>query len=92
MAMAGEDHATACACVAGLVDLLPPDAARAVRTVDLEGASIASAAAAEGITPGNLKVRRHRARAQLRDLVEATCRMCATHGCLDCTCKPPQKT
>jgi len=82
-----EDQATACACVAALVDDLQPAYARALRIVDLEGVSIEAAAAAEGITPGNLKVRRHRAREELRSLVQATCKMCAAHGCLDCTCK-----
>ncbi len=82
-----EDKATACACVAALVDELAPAYARALRSVDLEGATIEEAAAAEGITPGNLKVRRHRAREELRVLVQATCKMCAAHGCLDCTCK-----
>ena len=82
-----EDTATACRCVAALIDDLPASSANALRRVDLEGASIEAAAAAEGITPGNLKVRRHRAREQLRDLVQATCRACATHGCLDCSCR-----
>lgn len=85
-AAVAEDAATACRCVARLVDELPAASARALRLVDLEGASIEAAAAAEGITPGNLKVRRHRAREQLRELVHATCRACAAHGCLDCTC------
>jgi RNA polymerase sigma factor (sigma-70 family) len=87
LAAVTEDQATACACVTALVDDLPPAYARALRTVDLEGVSIEDAAAAEGITPGNLKVRRHRAREELRGLVQATCKMCAAHGCLDCTCK-----
>ena len=84
------DTAVACRCVAGLIDDLPAASANALRRVDLEGASIEAAAAAEGITPGNLKVRRHRARDQLRELVRVTCRACATHGCLDCTCQRPR--
>ena len=40
-----------------------------------------------GITPNNLKVRRHRARRALRARLEETCRICAAHGCLDCTCE-----
>lgn len=84
-----EDTASACRCVAALIDDLPAASANALRRVDLEGASIEEAAAAEGITPGNLKVRRHRAREQLRELVQATCRACATHGCLDCSCRRP---
>ena len=38
------------------------------------------------ITRNNLKVRHHRARQQLRERLEETCRTCATHGCIDCTC------
>jgi hypothetical protein len=41
------------------------------------------------ITRNNLTVRLHRARQQLRERLEASCRMCATHGCLDCTCDTP---
>jgi len=40
-----------------------------------------------GITPNNLKVRRHRARQQLRERLEEVCRTCAKHGCLDCSCE-----
>lgn len=82
-----EDRRTACACVARLVDDLPPAYASALRRVDLAGESMESAAAAEGISMANLKVRRHRAREELRALVHATCRVCAAHGCLDCHCR-----
>jgi len=81
-----EDEATACCCVTALVDQLSPAHARALRLVDLDGASLESAAAGEGITVGALKVRRHLARAQLRELVQTACRVCAVHGCLDCLC------
>ena len=43
-----------------------------------------------GITKNNLKVRRHRAHRQLRERVEQTCRSCAAHGCVDCTCRLPE--
>lgn len=39
-----------------------------------------------GITRNNLKVRRYRARQQLRERLEETCQACAEQGCLDCTC------
>lgn len=48
--------------------------------------SPAAVAADLGITRNNLKVRRHRARKQLRARLEDLCRLCAHHGCLDCTC------
>lgn len=31
-------------------------------------------------------LRLHRARKQLRERLEATCRVCSKHGCLDCSC------
>jgi RNA polymerase sigma factor (sigma-70 family) len=75
-----------CACVNDLVPLLKPEYADLIRRVDLGGADVTSAAAALGITPGNARVRLHRARAALRVELERTCRTCAAHGCLDCTC------
>lgn len=80
---------TACACVGELLPLLPPDYADLLRRVDLGGEAIGSLAAAEGLTAGNARVRLHRARAALRREVERTCRSCATHGCLDCSCRAP---
>lgn len=88
LAAPAEEHAAACRCVARLIDDLPGDFAQALRSVELEGKSMDEAAADAGISVANLKVRRFRARAQLRDLVDQTCRMCARHGCLDCTCAP----
>jgi RNA polymerase sigma-70 factor (ECF subfamily) len=32
-------------------------------------------------------VRLHRARAALKTRLEQSCGTCATHGCLDCTCR-----
>ena len=75
-----------CACVNDLIPLLKPEYADLIRRVDLGGADITSAAGALGITPGNARVRLHRARAALRDELERSCRTCATHGCLDCGC------
>ena len=34
-------------------------------------------------------VRRHRGRQALRELLDATCRSCADHGCIDCHCPAP---
>jgi RNA polymerase sigma-70 factor (ECF subfamily) len=75
-----------CACVDDLVPLLKPEYADLIRRVDLGGADVTSAADALGITPGNARVRLHRARTALRGELERSCRTCATHGCLDCTC------
>ena len=74
-----------CACVLDLVPTLKPEYA-AVIEADLAERDPESVADALGVTRNNLKVRRHRARQQLRARLEETCRLCAAHSCLDCTC------
>jgi RNA polymerase sigma-70 factor (ECF subfamily) len=82
---------TVCACVNDLVPNLKPEYADLIRRVDLGGAEVASAAAELGIAAGNARVRLHRARVALRHELERSCRTCATHGCLDCTCSRPDR-
>jgi RNA polymerase sigma-70 factor (ECF subfamily) len=85
-----KDHALenlTCRCFRDLLPTLRPDYARVLELVDLGGQSQESAADALGLSRSNLKVRLHRARRQLRDRLEQTCRTCTTHGCLDCTCE-----
>lgn len=77
---------TVCECVNNLVPLLKPEYSDLIRRIDLGGTSITSVADEIGLSPGNARVRLHRARAALRDELEKSCRTCATHGCLDCTC------
>lgn len=74
-----------CACLEQLLPALKPDQATLLRRLDLNGEASAPVAA----TRNNLMVRLHRARRQLRERLEQTCRLCATHGCLDCQCDPP---
>jgi RNA polymerase sigma-70 factor (ECF subfamily) len=81
-----EAAGAACRCVLDLVPTLRPEYA-AVIEADLAGRDAEEVAGELGVTRNNLKVRRHRARQQLRERLEQTCRMCATHGCLDCTCR-----
>ncbi len=64
-----------------------PAYADLIRALDLDGVPAEAVAERLGISRNNLRVRHHRARAQLKVRLEATCRLCATHGCLDCTCK-----
>jgi RNA polymerase sigma factor (sigma-70 family) len=75
-----------CECIGALIPSLKPEYEEIIRTLDLEQQDPRLVAERLGITPDNLKVRRHRARKQLRQRLEETCRTCATHGCLDCTC------
>jgi RNA polymerase sigma-70 factor (ECF subfamily) len=75
-----------CQCIEELVPLLEPKHAEMIERIDLGGSDITTAANALGITPGNARVRLHRARSALRRAVEQACRTCAEHGCTDCTC------
>lgn len=79
-----------CACIDDLARTLKPEYAVALRRIEVEGASLADFAHEHGITAGNAAVRVHRARAALRERVQATCRTCAEHGCLDCSCGKPK--
>ena len=82
-----EDEAALCECLRGLVPTLKPEYAEVIQAIELGGESPEAAAERLGITPNNLKVRRHRARQALRRRLEQTCRTCAEHHCLDCTCR-----
>jgi DNA-directed RNA polymerase specialized sigma24 family protein len=55
-----------------------------IQQIDLNEEAPESVAANLGITKGNLNVRLHRARQQLKRRLEENCRVCAKHGCLDC--------
>ena len=77
-----------CACIDGLIPTLKAEYAAIVRMVDLEQQPIADVARELGLTPGNARVRLHRARKALKERLEDACATCAEHGCLDCTCAP----
>jgi RNA polymerase sigma factor (sigma-70 family) len=81
-----EQERLACQCFERVLPTLKPDYAEMLRRVDLEGISVSALARSSGLSANNATVRLHRARAQLRERLEQTCRLCATHGCLDCTC------
>jgi RNA polymerase sigma factor (sigma-70 family) len=83
-----EDDRILCACFRDLLPTLNPGYAELIETVELGDEPPEAAAQRLGVTPNNLKVRRHRARQALRKRLEETCRLCAAHGCLDCTCSP----
>jgi RNA polymerase sigma-70 factor (ECF subfamily) len=79
------DVAELCRCFEPLLPTLKPEYAE-VLAAELRAEDPAATAARLGITPNNLKVRRHRAREALRARLEESCRTCARHGCLDCSC------
>jgi RNA polymerase sigma factor (sigma-70 family) len=78
---------TVCTCVGELISTLKPEYAELLARVELGGESLQAAAKSLELTPNNGSVRLHRARHALKKRLEETCRACATHGCLDCTCK-----
>lgn len=75
-----------CECFNDLIPALKPEYRELILAIELGGESPESAAKRLGVERNNLKVRRFRARQQLREKLEETCRACAKHGCLDCTC------
>ncbi len=81
-----ELEAELCECFRELLPALKPEYRDLIESIELGGESPEAAAERLGIERNNLKVRRHRARQQLRQRLEETCRACAVHGCLDCTC------
>lgn len=78
-----------CHCFEPLLTTLKPNYEAILRRVDLEGTRPVDFAEEEGITPNNAMVRLHRARRALREQMLLSCRTCAEHGCLDCTCDKP---
>ena len=88
LAMDPEVQAEACRCVLALADTLKPEYASALKRVDVEGLSVQAFAGEAGISANNASVRLLRARRALKERLQATCRTCLEHGCLDCTCGP----
>ena len=82
-----EDETLLCACIKELIPTLKPEYAELIEKLDLAKGDPAQVAEQLGTNRNNLKVRRHRARQALRRRLEETCRLCAKHGCLDCTCR-----
>jgi RNA polymerase sigma factor (sigma-70 family) len=80
-----------CRCFEPLLKTLEPAYEAILRSVDLAGARPVDYAAEAGITPNNAMVRLHRARRALRQQMLSSCRSCAEHGCLDCSCGAPAR-
>jgi len=81
-----EIEAALCRCLEALLPALRPEYAEILRHVDLEGSRPAEFAREAGLTANNAMVRLHRARQALRADLQRSCRTCADHGCLDCSC------
>lgn len=76
-----------CECFEALLPDLKAEYAEVLDALDLRNEPAGVLATRLGITPNNLKVRHHRARQALRRSLQETCRVCADHHCLDCTCR-----
>ena len=76
-----------CGCMKTLLPTLKPEYAEMVERVDLAEQPLGNVAADLAISVNNATVRLHRARQALKRQLERSCGACATHGCLDCTCK-----
>lgn len=77
-----------CQCVTALLENVKPEYRDAIQTIDLDDGSLADLAVKASITANNAAVRVHRAREALRKQVVTACGICATHGCIECHCKP----
>lgn len=75
-----------CQCFKSVLPTLPTQYQTLLQRIDLDGTPPKEVASALEISVNNLNVRLHRARKQLRERLEDTCRVCSKHGCLDCTC------
>lgn len=81
-----DERSSTCRCVTSLAKSLKPEYADMLEQVDVNERSLADVAAEAGISSNNATVRLHRARKALKDAVMTTCKSCAKHGCVDCTC------
>jgi RNA polymerase sigma factor (sigma-70 family) len=75
-----------CHCINNVLDNLKPEYSKIIREVDLAEGTLDSFAKNSGITTNNAAVRAHRARQALKKQLILTCRTCAQHACIDCTC------
>lgn len=82
-----ELEAETCACILEAIRVLKPGYRTVIERVDLGGESMESFAKEEGTTANNAYVRAHRARKAVARKLMEVCGTCATHRCIDCTCK-----
>lgn len=82
-----DDRAAVCQCVLDVARGLKPEYAEAIQRIDVDGVPVKAFAEEAGVSASNAGVRVFRARQALRAEVARACGACATHGCLDCSCK-----
>ena len=82
------DHdAGLCGCINGLVLDLRPEYGEVLRRVDFEEEPREKVGADLGISQENLRVRLHRARQAIGELLKGHCSGCCDEGFRDCFCK-----
>jgi RNA polymerase sigma-70 factor (ECF subfamily) len=81
-----EERKSVCQCFRELIPALKDEYQEMIETMELGDAESAQVAEELGITTNNLKVRRYRARQQLKERLEVSCGECAERGCVECTC------
>lgn len=81
-----EEQKNVCQCFRELIPALKDEYQEMIETMELGEAESAQVAEELGITTNNLKVRRYRARQQLKERLEVSCGECAARGCIECTC------
>jgi len=80
------DRAKLCPCALQELENLHPNYRDALRSVEMEGESIAAHAARKGMSANSGAVRLHRARKSLRARLQTRCGACAGVGCFNCHC------
>jgi RNA polymerase sigma-70 factor, ECF subfamily len=78
----------ACTCIREILSDLKPGYRSAIERVDLAGESVDDFAASQKTSANNAYVRLHRARKAVARRRTEICGSCATHHCVDCSCKP----
>jgi len=87
-----DDKKAICECIKDLIPILKPEYAEVIKLIELDEEDPVRVATRLGISGTNLKVRTHRARRALRKRLMETCRICAVHHCLDCSCDRHQRS
>lgn len=77
----------ACTCIREILPDLKPDYRSAIERIDLGGEPVENFAVSQQTTANNAYVRLHRARKAVAKKLTEVCGTCATHHCLDCSCK-----
>lgn len=83
-----EEQKNVCQCFRALIPTLKDEYQEMIKTMELDDGEAKQVAEELGITANNLKVRRYRARQQLKERLEVSCGECAARGCIECTCSP----